>query len=60
MCSTCCLGFWGGKNFCSLHWQDRHQYILYLLSSSVLSALVPSVIAMKDVNVEESPLFTSL
>ncbi|XP_046758899.1 GPI transamidase component PIG-T isoform X1 [Gallus gallus] len=32
----------------------------FYVSSSVLSALVPSVIAMKDVNVEESPLFTSL
>lgn len=33
---------------------------LCLLSSSVLSALVPSVIAMKEVDVEQSPLFTSL
>ncbi|NXC22004.1 PIGT transamidase, partial [Corythaeola cristata] len=32
----------------------------FYVSSSVLSALVPSIIAMKDVDVEESPLFTSL
>ncbi|NXN29567.1 PIGT transamidase, partial [Nycticryphes semicollaris] len=32
----------------------------FYVSSSVLSALVPSVIAMKDVDVEQSPLFTSL
>ncbi|XP_068556418.1 GPI transamidase component PIG-T [Anas acuta] len=32
----------------------------FYVSPSVLSALVPSVIAMKDVDVEESPLFTSL
>ncbi|KAM4650125.1 GPI transamidase component PIG-T [Amazona ochrocephala] len=32
----------------------------FYVSSSVLSALVPSITAMKDVDVEESPLFTSL
>ncbi|NXD65485.1 PIGT transamidase, partial [Eolophus roseicapillus] len=32
----------------------------FYVSSSVLSALVPSIIAMKDMDVEESPLFTSL
>uniref|UniRef100_A0A8C8EFD0 Phosphatidylinositol glycan anchor biosynthesis class T n=1 Tax=Otus sunia TaxID=257818 RepID=A0A8C8EFD0_9STRI len=32
----------------------------FYVSSSVLSALVPSVIAMKAVDVEQSPLFTSL
>ncbi|KAM6339829.1 GPI transamidase component PIG-T isoform 2-T2 [Alca torda] len=32
----------------------------FYVSSSVLSALVPSVTAMKDVDVEQSPLFTSL
>ncbi|NXJ85085.1 PIGT transamidase, partial [Trogon melanurus] len=32
----------------------------FYVGSSVLSALVPSVIAMKDVDVEQSPLFTSL
>ncbi|XP_074964817.1 GPI-anchor transamidase component PIGT isoform X2 [Phalacrocorax aristotelis] len=32
----------------------------FYVSSSVLSALVPSVIAMKDMDVEQSPLFTSL
>ncbi|NWT46339.1 PIGT transamidase, partial [Chroicocephalus maculipennis] len=32
----------------------------FYVSSSVLSALVPSVIAMKDADVEQSPLFTSL
>ncbi|NWX88442.1 PIGT transamidase, partial [Nothoprocta pentlandii] len=32
----------------------------FYVSSSVLSALVPSVIAMKEVDMEQSPLFTSL
>ncbi|KFP59508.1 GPI transamidase component PIG-T, partial [Cariama cristata] len=32
----------------------------FYVSSSVLSALVPSVVVMKDVDVEQSPLFTSL
>lgn len=32
----------------------------FYVGSSVLSALVPSVTAMKDMDVEQSPLFTSL